>query len=228
MYVCLLSKHLIFTIVCCLWLSYVPVVHTCMLYILRRAMELSFALINDANIRTMVKELLEFLEVCDHEFKTDCCSNIVLAASKYVAVGNSLLLFGIILVCTLGITLVCTVGMTVVCTVGITVVCTVDITVVYTISTSMVCSIGITVVCTIGITVVCTVGITVVCTIATTVVCTIGITWFALSVSPWFVQSVSLWFAPSVSPWFVPSTAPVWASWCLVAALWSQHLHLIS
>ncbi|XP_048778208.2 AP-1 complex subunit gamma-1-like isoform X2 [Ostrea edulis] len=49
----------------------------------RRAMELSFALINSGNIRGMMKELLQFLETCDPEFKADTCSNIVQAAEKY-------------------------------------------------------------------------------------------------------------------------------------------------
>lgn len=48
----------------------------------RRAMELSFALINANNIRGMMKELLHFLDSCDPEFKADCCSNIVIAAAK--------------------------------------------------------------------------------------------------------------------------------------------------
>lgn len=49
----------------------------------RRAMELCFALINSNNIRGMVKELISFLEKCDPEFKTDCSSNLVMAAEKY-------------------------------------------------------------------------------------------------------------------------------------------------
>ncbi|XP_076470674.1 AP-1 complex subunit gamma-1-like isoform X2 [Babylonia areolata] len=49
----------------------------------KRAMELSFALINANNIRGMMKELLLFLDICDPEFKADCCSNIVIAAAKY-------------------------------------------------------------------------------------------------------------------------------------------------
>ncbi|KAK6185231.1 hypothetical protein SNE40_007508 [Patella caerulea] len=49
----------------------------------KRAMELSFALINANNVRGMMKELLHFLENCDQEFKADCCSNIVMSASKY-------------------------------------------------------------------------------------------------------------------------------------------------
>lgn len=49
----------------------------------RRAMELSFALVNTQNIRTMMKELLAFLEKADPEFKAHCSSSIVLSAEKY-------------------------------------------------------------------------------------------------------------------------------------------------
>ncbi|CAG9760535.1 unnamed protein product [Ceutorhynchus assimilis] len=49
----------------------------------RRAMELSFALVNSQNIRTMIKELLSFLEKADPEFKAPCSSSIVLAAERY-------------------------------------------------------------------------------------------------------------------------------------------------
>lgn len=49
----------------------------------KRAMELSFALINSQNIRTMMKELLSFLEKADPEFKAHCSSSIVLAAERY-------------------------------------------------------------------------------------------------------------------------------------------------
>ncbi|XP_052229804.1 AP-1 complex subunit gamma-1-like isoform X2 [Dreissena polymorpha] len=49
----------------------------------RRAMELSFALVNTNNIRAMMKELLTFLENCDPEFKSDTCSKIVMATEKY-------------------------------------------------------------------------------------------------------------------------------------------------
>ena len=50
----------------------------------RRAMELCFALVNANNIRSMVKELLFFLEKCDPDFKGDCSSNLVLAAERLV------------------------------------------------------------------------------------------------------------------------------------------------
>lgn len=49
----------------------------------KRALELSFALINSHNVRSMVKELLNFLDKADPEFKAHCSSNIVLAAEKY-------------------------------------------------------------------------------------------------------------------------------------------------
>ncbi|GFG37089.1 hypothetical protein Cfor_05758 [Coptotermes formosanus] len=49
----------------------------------RRALELSFALVNSNNIRTMMKELLLFLEKTDPEFKAQCSSNIVLAAERF-------------------------------------------------------------------------------------------------------------------------------------------------
>lgn len=45
-------------------------------------MELSFALVNTGNIRGMMKELLDFLENCDPEFKADVCSNIVQSTEK--------------------------------------------------------------------------------------------------------------------------------------------------
>ncbi|TNN87529.1 AP-1 complex subunit gamma-1 [Liparis tanakae] len=50
---------------------------------IRRAMELSFALVNGNNIRGMMKELLYFLDSCDPEFKADCASGVFLAAEKY-------------------------------------------------------------------------------------------------------------------------------------------------
>lgn len=49
----------------------------------RRAMELSFALINAQNIRTMAKELLVFLEKADSEFKAQCSSRMVHAAERF-------------------------------------------------------------------------------------------------------------------------------------------------
>lgn len=49
----------------------------------RRALELSFALVNSNNIRAMMKELLLFLERTDPEFKAQCSSSIVHAAERF-------------------------------------------------------------------------------------------------------------------------------------------------
>ncbi|XP_054269852.1 AP-1 complex subunit gamma-1 isoform X1 [Macrosteles quadrilineatus] len=49
----------------------------------RRALELSFALVNGNNIRAMMKELLLFLERTDPEFKAQCSSSIVHAAERF-------------------------------------------------------------------------------------------------------------------------------------------------
>ena len=49
----------------------------------RRALELSYALINDANVRVLTRELLAFLEVADTEFKLGMTTQICLAAEKF-------------------------------------------------------------------------------------------------------------------------------------------------
>ncbi|GAO48354.1 Adaptor protein complex AP-1 gamma subunit [Saitoella complicata NRRL Y-17804] len=49
----------------------------------RRALDLSFALINESNIRVLVRELLAFLEVANNEFKANMTSQICLAADRY-------------------------------------------------------------------------------------------------------------------------------------------------
>ena len=52
----------------------------------RRALELSFALISEANICSMVKELLAFLDICEPEFKSYIVSNVLTVAEKWVMV----------------------------------------------------------------------------------------------------------------------------------------------
>lgn len=52
----------------------------------RRALELSFALINSNNIRSMMKELVAFLDIADQEFKSYIAANILVAAEKLVVV----------------------------------------------------------------------------------------------------------------------------------------------
>lgn len=49
----------------------------------RRALDLSFTLINEANIRVLIRELLAFLEVANNEFKPTMTTQICLAAEKY-------------------------------------------------------------------------------------------------------------------------------------------------
>lgn len=49
----------------------------------RRALELSYSLINEQNVRVMIRELLTFLEHCDLEFKTELVSQIALAAERF-------------------------------------------------------------------------------------------------------------------------------------------------
>ncbi len=49
----------------------------------RRALELSYALINEGNVRVMTRELLAFLEVADNEFKSGLTTQIWLAAERY-------------------------------------------------------------------------------------------------------------------------------------------------
>ena len=49
----------------------------------RRALDLSFTLINADNVRYLVRELLAFLEVADHEFKPNLTSQIGISADRY-------------------------------------------------------------------------------------------------------------------------------------------------
>ncbi|ORE04666.1 Adaptor protein complex AP-1 gamma subunit [Rhizopus microsporus var. microsporus] len=49
----------------------------------RRALELSFALINEGNVRVLTRELLAFLEVADTEFKQGMTTKIALAADRF-------------------------------------------------------------------------------------------------------------------------------------------------
>lgn len=49
----------------------------------RRSLELTYALINEANVRVLTRELLAFLEVSDNEFKLGLTTQISLAAEKF-------------------------------------------------------------------------------------------------------------------------------------------------
>lgn len=49
----------------------------------RRALDLSFTLINESNVRVLVRELLAFLEVADNEFKPTMTTQIGIAADRF-------------------------------------------------------------------------------------------------------------------------------------------------
>lgn len=49
----------------------------------RRALELSFALINESNVRVLTREILAFLEIADNEFKPTMTTQLCLAADKF-------------------------------------------------------------------------------------------------------------------------------------------------
>ncbi|KAI6246525.1 AP-1 complex subunit gamma-1 [Erysiphe necator] len=49
----------------------------------RRALDLSFTLINESNVRLLIRELLAFLEVADSEFKPIMTSQIGIAADRF-------------------------------------------------------------------------------------------------------------------------------------------------
>jgi len=49
----------------------------------RRALDLSFTLINESNVRVMIRELLAFLEIADNEFKPLMTTQIGVAAERF-------------------------------------------------------------------------------------------------------------------------------------------------
>ncbi|ORY34120.1 putative gamma-adaptin [Naematelia encephala] len=49
----------------------------------RRALELSYALVNEGNVRVMTRELLSFLEVADNEFKMGMTTQISVGAERF-------------------------------------------------------------------------------------------------------------------------------------------------
>ncbi|XP_044130242.1 AP-1 complex subunit gamma-like 2 [Bufo gargarizans] len=49
----------------------------------RKALDLCFALVNEANIRVMMKELQRFLQFCSPELKEQCTSGIFLCAERF-------------------------------------------------------------------------------------------------------------------------------------------------
>lgn len=49
----------------------------------RRALDLVYALVNENNIKTLTNELLEYLEVCDEEFKPDLTAKICMLVQRF-------------------------------------------------------------------------------------------------------------------------------------------------
>mmetsp|Transcript_81175 Transcript_81175/g.180558 ORF Transcript_81175/g.180558 Transcript_81175/m.180558 type:complete len:841 (-) Transcript_81175:44-2566(-) len=49
----------------------------------KRALDVAYALVNEENIKSMTKELLNYLLVADTDFKEDLCSRICMAVEKY-------------------------------------------------------------------------------------------------------------------------------------------------
>lgn len=49
----------------------------------RRALDLSFTLVNESNVRVLIRELLAFLEVADNEFKPTLTTQIGIAADRF-------------------------------------------------------------------------------------------------------------------------------------------------
>jgi len=59
----------------------------------RRALELSFALINEANVRVLTRELLAFLEIADNEFKQGMTTKICIAAERCLFKGELFIVY---------------------------------------------------------------------------------------------------------------------------------------
>ena len=49
----------------------------------RRALELVYALVNEGNIKTLTKELLDYLKISDVEFKPDLTSKICMLVQRF-------------------------------------------------------------------------------------------------------------------------------------------------
>lgn len=49
----------------------------------KRALDLVYALVNENNIKTLTNELLEYLEVCDEEFKPDLTAKICMLVQRF-------------------------------------------------------------------------------------------------------------------------------------------------
>ena len=57
--------------------------HMPRLLVSRRALELVYALVNEGNIRTLTKELLDYLRISDTEFKPDLTNKICMLVQRF-------------------------------------------------------------------------------------------------------------------------------------------------
>ncbi|KAL7199795.1 hypothetical protein ACSBR2_021988 [Camellia fascicularis] len=51
-------------------------------YIQKRALELVYLLVNESNVKSLTKELIEYLEVSDQDFKGDLTAKICAIVEK--------------------------------------------------------------------------------------------------------------------------------------------------
>ncbi|KAL7199794.1 hypothetical protein ACSBR2_021988 [Camellia fascicularis] len=52
-------------------------------YIQKRALELVYLLVNESNVKSLTKELIEYLEVSDQDFKGDLTAKICAIVEKF-------------------------------------------------------------------------------------------------------------------------------------------------
>lgn len=57
--------------------------HVLLRWCRRRALELVYALVNEGNIKTLTKELLDYLKVSDVEFKPDLTGKICMLVQRF-------------------------------------------------------------------------------------------------------------------------------------------------
>lgn len=66
-----------------------PSVHHCqdtdlvLVWYRRRALELVYALVNEGNIKTLTKELLDYLKISDLEFKPDLTNKVCMLIQRF-------------------------------------------------------------------------------------------------------------------------------------------------
>ena len=56
-----------------------------MSWLCRRALDLVYALVNEGNIQSLTRELLDYLQVADAEFKPDLTAKIAALVQRFAA-----------------------------------------------------------------------------------------------------------------------------------------------